>query len=114
MPNVKIYVDEAVYKSHTAALTDALLPLRDIVSEHLEAPHSACQLALISIVGLSDQPAVNVEISIMPRSNRTKETLESMGAELQRLLGEITKQSVAFRCAQLDPSTYVTLKKRSV
>ena len=40
MPNVKIYVDEAVYKSHTAALTDALLPLRDIVSEHLEAPHS--------------------------------------------------------------------------
>lgn len=112
MPNVKIYVDEAVYKAHTAALTVALLPLRDIVSEHLEAPHSACQLALISILGLSDQPAVNVEISIMPRSNRTKETLESMGAELQRLLGDITKKSVAFRCAQLDPSTYVTLKVR--
>lgn len=110
MPNVKIYVAEDIFAEHRTALTRALEPLRDIVSTHLEAPYSACQFALIPVVGLSDQPALNVEIHIMPRPNRTRETLEAMGAEIQHVFFDVTGKTIALRCAQLDPVTYVTLK----
>jgi hypothetical protein len=110
MPNVKIYVDEDTFAEHKIALMLALTPIREIVSKHLRAPHSACQLALIAAVGLKDQPAVNVEIHVMPHPDRTKEILEAMGAEIQKRLRDVTGSSIAFRCAQLDPQTYVTLK----
>jgi hypothetical protein len=109
MPNVKIYVDEDAFADHKVALTQALRPIREIVSKYLGTQQSACQLALIAAVSLKDQPAVNVEIHVMPRPDRTKEILEAMGAEIQLRLCDVTGSPVAFRCAQLDPLTYVTL-----
>jgi hypothetical protein len=110
MPNVKIYVDEDILAEHKAALTQVLKPLRKIVAQRLEVPNSACQLALIPVIALNDQPAVNVEIHIMPRAGRTPKALETMGTEIQQMLKDVTGKQVAFRCAQLDPTTYVTLK----
>ena len=110
MPNVKIYVDEDILAEHEAALTQILEPLREIVAQHLEVPHSACQLALLPVIALKDQPAMNVEIHIMPRAGRTQKYLEAMGTQIQQRLHDVTGRQVAFRCSQLDPTTYVTLK----
>jgi hypothetical protein len=110
MPNVKIYVDEAVLEKHRPALMAALVPLRTVTMERLNVPLSACQLVLIAVNGLPDQPAVNVEIHIMPHPARTRENLETLGAMFQQILGRITGTRIAFRCAQLDPASYVALK----
>lgn len=110
MPNVKIFVDEDLLAVQKTGLSQVLTRLRDIVSKHLEVHHSACQFALLPVVALSDQPAVNVEIHIMPHPSRTKEVLEAMGVEVQKELRDVTGKPVAFRCTQLDPMTYVALK----
>lgn len=110
MPNVKIYVNEDIFAAQRTAFAQILLPLRDIVAKHLNVPHSACQFALLPVAALTDQPSVNVEMHIMPRADRTQETIAAMGIEIQNGLRDVTGSSVAFRCAQLDPETYVALK----
>jgi hypothetical protein len=110
MPNVKIYVDADIYDIHKIALSQTLLSLRGIVVSHLKVPESACQFALVPVGALKDQPAVNVEMHIMPHSDRTQEALVTMGRAIQRALHEVIGAPVAFRCTQLDPATYVALK----
>lgn len=110
MPNVKIYVDAAAFATHSKELAAQLGPLRDVIIRHLDVPQQACQLALLSIIGADDQPALNVEMHIMPHHNRTRSAITAMGTEIQLMLAEVAGTSVAFRCAQLDPVTYVALK----
>ena len=110
MPNIKIYVDETVLAENKLALTNALTPLRDIIMKYLNVPQSACQMAIISCIGYTEHPAINFEIYIMPQPDRTQENIKAMGAEIQKLLNNLTQQTTAFRCAQLDPTTYVAMK----
>lgn len=110
MPNIKIYIDEDIFADHKYAVTRTLEPLRDSVVRHLAAPHSACQIALVPVVGLKDQPAANVEMHIMPHPNRTRDVITAVGAEIQAILRDVIDAPIAFRCVQLDPATYVALK----
>jgi hypothetical protein len=110
LPNIKIYVNESVLTVRKPELIAALEPLREMIIGHLDVPKSACQLAIVSIVGLEDEPALNVEMHVMPGGKRTQKSLEALGAAIQGMLNEATGSKVAFRCAQLDPGTYVTLK----
>jgi hypothetical protein len=83
LPNIKIYVNESVLTVRKPELIAALEPLREMIIGHLDVPKSACQLAIVSIVGLEDEPALNVEMHVMPGGKRTQKSLEALGAAIQ-------------------------------
>lgn len=110
MPNVKLFVDETLYAERRAALRDALEPLRETLCQHLEVGPEACQIAVLPVLGLPDQPPINVEIHLMPASHRTRERLFALAEALRTHLREATGGRTAVRIGALDPATYVALK----
>ena len=110
MPNLKIFMDETVFGQHRQAMIQVLEPIRDSICLHLGVPEAACQLAIIPVIGLSDQPAINVEIQILPSPDRSRSQIQALGSKVKDILSATACVPVAFRCAQHDPSTYVILR----
>lgn len=110
MPNVKLYVDELHYRSVGPGLSALLPELRDMLCTTLSVGHSACQIAVISVLGLPDQPPINAELHVLPRMERTPALLRQMALDLRSHLNKATGLAVAVRIASLDPETYITLK----
>lgn len=110
MPNVKIFADEVMVAQGRRAMAEALAPLREAVMRHLDVSASACQIAIVPVIGIADQPALNVELQILPAPGRSREKIAALGTEVQERLATATGRSVAFRCSQHDPASYVTLK----
>lgn len=110
MPNLKIYADDNVPAASVAELKAALPGLRDLLCRELGVGPDACQLALIPVGGVSDQPLVNVELLILPRADRTPERLRAMAGAVRSLISGAAGAHTAVRVSQLDPETYVALK----
>ncbi|UJW77575.1 hypothetical protein [Rhizobium sp. SL42] len=110
MPNLKIYVDETIFDWTRPRLSDALEPIRALLCDAFRVEPQACQLAVIPVLGLPDQPQVNIELLIFPRAERTGEAIRVAGERLRSLLASATDARVAVRISQLDPLTYVALK----
>ncbi len=110
MPNVKIYVDETVYADRKEALTDLLLPLREAITVALKVPPAACQLAVIPVLGLPDQPVANFEIQYLGTPERTREVISEACTVFRELVAGAIGASPAVRATPLDPDTYVALK----
>lgn len=110
MPNVKIYVDEAIYPACREGLPAALGPILDMLCADLVVDRPACQIAVIPVLALPDLPPVNVELQIMPRPERTRAALLALCAKLRDVVGAATGSHVAVRISTLDPATYVALK----
>lgn len=110
MPNIKLYVENRLWTARAATITDRLPPLRELLCRELSVPPSACQLAVLPVHGLPDQPPVNAELSILPTPERTRERLLRLAEGIRMLLGEATGETTAVRISTLDPVTYVALK----
>ena len=110
MPNIKIYVDEAIYPTCRDRLAAALGPSVDMLCRELTVDRSACQIAVMPVLALPDLPPVNVEMQIMPRPDRTREALLDVCAKLRDMIGAATGTHVAIRVTLLDPETYIALK----
>jgi len=111
MPNVKLYVDETLWPASKPALVALLPELRVLLCRELDVPPAACQLAIVPVWGMADQPVVNIELMILPRPDRTPEKLRALGGDLRALIGPAVGDAlVAVRFASLDPETYVALK----
>ncbi|WP_417583461.1 hypothetical protein [Pelagibacterium sp.] len=109
MPNVKLYIDRELHKDLGSSLKSALPQIREIICSHLAIGPSACQLAVIAVDGLPDQPLANLELHILPGANRTSDKLKQLAAELQNALEPRLQVCPAVRIAQLDAETYVAL-----
>lgn len=111
MPNLKVYVDEAVWAERQDALAAALAPVRSMLCERLKVDASACQLALLPVRGLQDQPLVNAEIFVLPTPERTRDVLEAVCRTLRDRLSEAGGGArTAVRCNGLDPQFYFAIK----
>lgn len=110
MPNVKLYVDGSRYPAAQADLAALLPDLRDMLCERLSVGHAACQIAVIPVLGLPDQPLINAELHVLPRSERTPALLRQVAQDLRAHLHSATGLTVAVRITSLDPDTYLTLK----
>lgn len=110
MPNVKLYVDESRYPAVQAGLAALLPGLRDMLCDRLSVGHAACQIAVIPVLGLPDQPLINAELHVLPNAGRTPDLLRRMALDLRAHLNDATGLTVAVRIASLDPDTYITLK----
>lgn len=109
MPNAKIYVDQTVWTQHQE-IGALLPPLRDLLCDRLSVGPAACQLAVLPVHGLPDQPLINVELHILPAPDRTRDLLTSLATAIQQLLAGVVAGKIAVRIATLDPETYVALK----
>lgn len=110
MPNLKIFADSAIRSDLGNTLKDELPALATLLMERLEVPRAACQLALIWVEAPNDQPALNIELSIMPGPKRQRPLLEDLGRALQDRMMAIGASRPAIRISQLDAETFVTLK----
>ncbi|MEX2696622.1 hypothetical protein [Rhizobium mongolense] len=110
MPNVKIFVDETLYPTVREQLAKNLEQVRDMLCQDLSVDVPACQFAVLPVGAMRDQPRVNVEISILPRRERTRDLLLSVGAKLRAMVGDATGVHVAVRVTSLDPHTDIALK----
>lgn len=110
MPNVKIHVDREILNRQAERLDSALLPLRELLCDRFGVQPAACQLAIIAVRGLNDQPNINVEIHILPRPERTSEHVTAVCGEVKSLIELASDTRTAVRCMQLDAQTYVALK----
>ncbi len=110
MPNVKIYVDEAIYPSCRDRVSAALVPIVDMLCQDLRVDRPACQIAVMPVMAMPDLPAVNVEMQILPRPERTRAVLREVCATLRDMVGAATGTQVAIRITTLDPETYIALK----
>jgi hypothetical protein len=110
MPNVKVFVDAAQYPAVQAGLSVLLPELRNMLCVGFGVDPAACQLAVIPVLGLPDQPAINAELHILPKPERTRATIEAMAARLRDRMAGVTGLHVAVRVATLDAATYVALK----
>lgn len=110
MPNLKIYVDEASYGALRPELAGRLADIRTLLCERLKVEPSACQLAVLPVLGLPDQPPVNAELLFLPRPERTAALVRATAEGLRGVLAEATGLPAAVRMAALDPETYLALK----
>jgi len=110
MPNVKFYVDTRNGSAASATISGMLPVLRELICETLEVPIAACQLAVIEVAGMDDQPAINTELLLLPGPARTPDYLRCVAQRLRDELAQATGLSVAVRMSALDPQTYVALK----
>lgn len=110
MPNMKIFVDETLYTNVREQLAKTLGPLREMLCHDLSVDVSACQFAVLPVYAMQDLPRVNVELSIMPRAERTRDLLMSVCAKLREMVGDATGTHVAVRLTSLDPHNYIALK----
>lgn len=110
MPNMKIYIDETLPEASFETLRSALLPIRDMLCAELKVDRSACQFAILRVTALEDQPRVNVELMILPKPDRTQDTVREVCRKLREMVAEAAGHHVAVRAAALDPETYIALK----
>lgn len=110
MPNVKLYVDRGHYPAVEGGIAALLPELRDMLCAALAVDHAACQVAVIPVMGLPDQPQINAELHVLPRESRTPAALRQVAADLRALVAGATGRHVAVRIAMLDPATYIALK----
>lgn len=110
MPNVKLFVNAAVMAQHDALWDDLLGQIRSTLCEMLGVQPAACHIVMVAVRPLPDQPAMNLELHILPRPDRTRARITEVCTALQGRIAAATGLRPAIRCAMLDPETYVALK----
>ncbi|WP_284778013.1 hypothetical protein [Agrobacterium sp. lyk4-40-TYG-31] len=110
MPNMKIYVDAGRGAQTVADIRGILQPLRSMLCRELDVDVTACQIVIVDVCGLEDQPAVNAEILLLPRPERSRERITEVCKLIREIIADATGLHVAVRSGMLDPQTYVALK----
>ena len=110
MPNIKLFVDHQLLAARHAEISAQLAPLRELACHLLSVPASACQLAVIAVIGLKDQPLANMEFQYLATAERTPERIGQVCAAFSSFLTVPLGVTPAIRSTPLDPTTYVALK----
>lgn len=110
MPNVKIFVNQTVFETRRTEIDSMLSKLRDSLCVELSVPVSACQLAVIPVLGMLDQPQANMEIQYLGNAERTPEMITVACKVFSEIIAPAVGSLPAVRATSLDPNTYVALK----
>lgn len=110
MPNVKIFVETALFAQKAPAIEAQLLPMRDLLCSAFQVDISACQFAVMPVLAMPDLPLVNVEMQILPRPERTRDLVLSVCHSLRDMLQTATGAHTAIRVSHLDAASYIALK----
>ncbi|MFN7053059.1 MAG: hypothetical protein ACK4NH_13160, partial [Gemmobacter sp.] len=107
MPNVKIYVERHLLPRKGETLIANLTALRRMICAELSVQPAACHLAVIGVDGIADQPALNVEISVLQRPDRTRAVIENLCLLIQKWMFDLTDERAAIRITVMSAETYI-------
>lgn len=110
MPNVKVYVGQALFDARRAAIAAALPGLRARLCETLSVSVPACQIAVVPVLGLEGQPQANLELGYLAKPDRTPAIIAAHCETYRAFLTGPLGTAPAVRATPLDPDTYVALK----
>ena len=110
MPNLKIFVDEAIGTEAKGRLLAALPSLRDMLCRELNVDVPLAQFALVPVLGLGDQARLAVEMQILPKPERTREHLVSTCEALRQALLAVVNVKTAIRVTTVDPANYLVIR----
>lgn len=110
MPNLKIFIDEAVGEEAKGRLHAALPALRDLMCRELHVDIPLAQFVLVPVLGIPDQAQLAVEMQILPKIERTREHLIRTCAALQEALRAIADVKIAIRVTTVDPLNYLVIR----
>jgi hypothetical protein len=110
MPNLKIFVDEALGAKAQVCLHAALPQLREMICRRLDVELALTQCVLVPVVGLPDQAQLAVEIQILPKPGRSHEQLIATGKDLRNFLREVVPVTSAVRMTTVDPDNYLVIR----
>jgi hypothetical protein len=110
MPNLKIFVDESVGAEGRSRLVAALPSLREFLCRELDVDTPLAQLAIVPVLGLSDQALLAVEMQILPKPNRTREHLLATCQTLADMLRALVDVKTAIRVTTVDPANYLVVR----
>lgn len=110
MPNFKIFIDQSVGQPRILALQAQLGVIRALLCSKLAVPPSGCQLAVVPVLGLAEQPLANAELLYLRRPERTQTLIAELCQDLRRLIEEPLGLSPAVRAMIIEPENFVGLK----
>lgn len=110
MPNLKIYIERDVRSKITEQIDELLERIKDFLCAELNVPAGASQMAVITVDGLEDQSAVNAELVILQKPDRSRADIEEVSLKFQKLLQDVTQEHVTVRILLVNHQDYVTLK----
>lgn len=110
MPNLKIFVDEAIGAEAISRLHAALPSLRELMCVRLDVDLALAQFVLVPVLGLPDQAQLAVEMQVLPKPERTREQLAATCEVLREALGRIAAVDIAIRVTTLDPANYLVMR----
>jgi hypothetical protein len=110
VPNLKIYVEEAIWREKTKVLAEMLTRIPGVLCEGLTVNRSACQVALIPVCGLEDQAQITAELLTLPKPDRSRQVITAVCERLRDMLSEATGEGSAVRAMSINPETYVVVR----
>ncbi|NBE06960.1 hypothetical protein [Paragemmobacter ruber] len=110
MPNVKLYVDDGVFRDRPSTV-DALLPrLRDLICSGLGVTTEACHIVALVVRSLPGQTPVNIELCLLHKPGRTRAALELLCGDLRDLAARALDAPAAVRCTLAEPENYIVIR----
>lgn len=110
MPNLKMFVGEAVDDASRARLHAELPRIRDLLCKLLLVDISLAQFAIVPVLGIVDQAQIAIEIQLMPKAERTREHIRSMCEMLRGEVQKVVDVKVAIRVMTVDPAAYLVVR----
>lgn len=110
MPNLKMFVGDAVDDVSRARLHADLPRLRDLLCKMLWVDIPLAQFAIVPVLGIADQAQIAIEIQILPKAERTREHILSMCELLRHEVQKSAGVKVAVRVTTVDPATHVVFR----
>ncbi|WP_143533999.1 hypothetical protein [Rhizobium sullae] len=86
-------------------MAKTLGPVRDMLCHDLSVDVPACRFAMLPVYAMLDLPRVNVELSIMPRAERTRDLLMSVCAKLRVMVCDARDTNESDRNPDVDSCT---------
>lgn len=110
MPNVKVYIDEAVLRDRSARLDSLMRQMRDILTAGFGVAAPACHIVILGVRTLGDQTPVNIELGLLQKAGRTRSMVEEVCTRLRALVVEVMDAPAAIRCTLAEPETYIVIR----
>ena len=110
MPTLKLYVDAALSHDQIDAVAAAMEPMRALICADLNVTPPECHLVMLQGRALPGQVQINAEMHVMPRPERTRDLLVSVGTRLKEMMANASGASVAVRISQHNAETFIGIK----
>jgi hypothetical protein len=107
MPNVKLFVDDRVLGQVSDRLEAVLTEIRAFLCRAFGVTEPACHLVVVPVRSLAGQTPVNIELVILRRADRPRETVEDACGQLQALAVRLFAAHAAIRCTMQEAEGYV-------